>query len=139
MALAGAMTGALDARSEAIRKEIEEAENLREAAQHLLADYKRKQRDALGEAEEILAHAKVEAKRLAAQAEQDLEAGLRRRERAALDKIAQAEAKALQEVRNQAVDVALAATAKLLESNMDKARVNALVEESIKDISGKLH
>ena len=137
--IAGALNGALGARAEAIRKEIEEAQNLREEAQHLLAEYKRKQRDALSEAEEILAHAKLEAKRLTTQAEQDLEAALRRREQAAMDKIAQAEAKALQEVRNQAVDVAMAATAKLLESNMDQARANSLVEQSIQNVAGKLH
>lgn len=137
--IAAALTSALDARSEAIRKEILEAEKLREEAQHLLAEYKRKQRDALGEAEDILNHAKLEAKRLTAQAEQDLEAALNRREQAAMDKIAQAEAKALQEVREQAVDVAMAATAKLLEANLDQKREQALIEESIKNLSDKLH
>ena len=134
-----ALTGALDARGEAIGKEIAEAEKLREEAQHLLAEYKRKQRDALSEAEEILNHAKLEAKRLATQAEQDLEAALKRREQSAMDKISQAEAKALQEVRNQAVDVAMAATAKLLQANMDQGRENALIEDSIKSVSGKLN
>ncbi|MYH39134.1 MAG: hypothetical protein F4160_20310, partial [Rhodospirillaceae bacterium] len=43
----GAVTGALDARAESIRSEIEEAQRLREEAQGLLADYQRKQRDAL--------------------------------------------------------------------------------------------
>ena len=133
------VTGALDARGEAIRKEIMEAEKLREEAQHLLAEYKRKQRDAMGEAEEILNHAKQEAERLTAQAHEDLEAALKRREQAAMDKIAQAETKALQEVRNQAVDVAMVATAKLLEANIDEARGRALVEDSIKNLSEKLH
>lgn len=137
--IAGAMTGALDTRGEAIRKEIEEAEKLREAAQHLLAEYKRKQRDALSEADEILNHAKLEAKRLTAQGEEELEAALRRREQAALDKIAQAEAKALQEVRNQAVDVAIVATAKLLKSNMDQNRANMMIQDSIRGLSAKLH
>ena len=134
-----ALVGALDARGEAIRTEIQEAQNLREEAQRLLAEYKRKQRDALKEAEEILDHAKAEAIRLRSHAEQDLEAGLRRREQIAMEKIAQAEAKALQEVRNEAVDVALTATAKLIEANLDKGRANALVEQAIKDLSGKLH
>ncbi len=137
--IAAPLTGALDKRGEAIGKEIAEAEKLREEAQHLLAEYKRKQRDAFNEAEEILNHAKIEAKRLASQAEQDLEAALKRREQAAMEKISQAEAKALQEVRNQAVDVALRATAQLLEANLDQGRGNALVEKSIKDLADKLN
>ncbi len=137
--IASALTGALDARGAAIAKEIQEAERLREEAQHLLAEYKRKQRDALSEAEEILNHAQIEAKRLTAQAEQDLEAALKRREQSAMEKIAQAEAKALQEVRDQAVNLAMVATAKLLESHMDSARANDMVEQSIKSLSGRLN
>jgi F-type H+-transporting ATPase subunit b len=134
-----AMNAALDARGEAIGAEIEEAEKLREEAQHLLAEYKRKQRDALSEAEEILDHAKLEAQRLTAQAEKDIEAALRRREQAALDKISQAEAKALQEVRDQSIDVAMVAAAKLLESNLDNEGLNALVDDSIGNLSQKLN
>ena len=52
-------------------------------------------------------HAKVEAERLGKEAEKEMEAALKRREAAALEKIAQAEAKALAEVRGQAVDVCL--------------------------------
>ncbi len=135
----GAMNSALDARAKAIGAEIEEAEKLREEAQRLLAEYKRKQRDALSEAEEILDHAKLEAQRLTAQVEADIEAALRRREQAALDKIAQAETKALQEVRNQAIDVAMAAAAKLLESNLDNEGLNTLVDDSIGNLSQKLN
>ena len=134
-----AATAALDARGERIRAEIEEAQVLREEAQALLAEYKRKQRDALKDAEDISEHAKSEAVRLREQAEQDLEAALQRREQAAMDKIAQAEASALQEVREQAVDVALTATAKLIESNLDSERSNAMVEQAIRDLSDKLH
>ncbi len=134
-----AVNHALDARGDAIGAEIKEAEKLREEAQHLLAEYKRKQRDALSEAEEILDHAKLEAKRMTAQAEADTQTALRRREQAALDKIAQAEAKALQEVRNQAINVALAAAAKLLRSNLDNEGLRALADDSIGELSRKLN
>jgi len=133
------MFAALDKRGQRIGKEIEEAEALREEAQKLLADYKRKQRDAVKEAEEIVAHAKAEAGRLREQAQKDLEASLQRREQAAMEKIAQAEAQALQEIRNQAVDVALAATARLISDNLDQAKAASLVDEAIGDLSGKLN
>ena len=131
--------GALDARAERIRAEIEEAQALREEAQKTLAEYKRKQRDALKEAEAILDHAKVEAARLGEQAERDLAVALERREQAAVEKIAQAEAQALQEVRDQAIEMALAATAKLISDNLDKGRADAMVDRAIRDLSGKLH
>jgi F-type H+-transporting ATPase subunit b len=134
-----ALTGALDARSSRIRNELDEAQALREEAQKTVAEFKRKQRDALKEAELILDHAKIEAKRLAERAERDLEAALERREQAALDKIAQAEAQALQEVRDQAIDVALMATAKLLADNLGPERSGAIIDKAIRDLPGKLH
>jgi F-type H+-transporting ATPase subunit b len=129
---------ALDTRGARIRNELEEAHTLREEAQKLLAESKRKHRDAIKETEEILAHAKVEAARLREHAQQDLAAALRRREQAALDKIAQAEAKALREVRERAVDVALAATASLIAANLDQKKHAAIVDESIRGIADKL-
>jgi F-type H+-transporting ATPase subunit b len=134
-----ALSGALDARSSRIRNELNEAQALREEAQKTVAEFKRKQRDALKEAEQILDHAKIEAKRLAERAERDLEAALERREQAALDKIAQAEAQALQEVRDQAIDVALMATAKLLADNLGPERSGAMIDRAIRDLPGKLH
>src|SRR3546814_6728751 len=102
----------LDARAERIRAELDEAQRLREEAQKALAEYKRKQRDAAKEAEDLLANAKHEAELLRRQAAEDLKETLARREKAAIEKIAQAETQALQEVRAQAVDIAIAATAK---------------------------
>ncbi|KZD12489.1 F0F1 ATP synthase subunit B family protein [Oceanibaculum pacificum] len=131
--------GALDARAERIRLQIEEAQQLREDAQALLATYKRKQRDALKEAEDIVAHARDEAKRTQERAAAELEASLKRREAQALEKIAQAEAKAVQEVREKAVDVAMIATRKLLADQLDAKAANSLVDDAIAQIPTKLH
>ena len=137
--VSGALFQALDARADRIRGEIEEAQNLREEAQKLLAEYKRKQRDALKEAEEIAAHAGIEAERLQKQAEQDLEASLKRREATAVDKIAQAETEAIKEVRHQAVDLAVAATARLISESLDEEKAGAMIDQAVQGLSGKLH
>ena len=134
-----AATTGLDKRSEEIRKELEEAEALRVEAQKMLADHKRKQRDSEKEAEEMLAHAKAESQRMREKAHKDLEADLKRREQVALDKIAQAEANALKEVRSLTVELAVAATAKLLSENLDEATADDLVQSAIDDLDSKLH
>ncbi|HMA14742.1 MAG: F0F1 ATP synthase subunit B [Bacteroidota bacterium] len=133
------MLDALDARAERIRTELDEAQRLREEAQKALAEYKRKQRDAAKEAEDLLANARHEAELLRRQAAEDLKETLARREKAAIEKIAQAEAQALQEVRAQAVDIAIAATAKLLSENVDPQRDQSIVDQAIKDLGRKLH
>ncbi len=129
----------LDKRAQAIRDELDEAVRLREEAQALLAGYQRKQRDAVGEAEEIVEHAKAEAAHLAEQAEKDLEAALERRIKQAEEKIAQAEAQAVAEVRDLAVDVAIEATRQLIADNLDETKTTTLVDEAIADLDSKLH
>lgn len=137
--LGGKIAAALDTRSKAIAREIEEAAKLRDEAQALLASYQRKSRDALKEAEQILANAEAEARRIRDDAAAHLQTSLKRREQLALDKIAQAEARAVEDVRNAAVDVALAATRALIEQNLDADKSTALVEDAIKDLPKRLH
>ena len=86
-----ALTGALDNRATTIRAQIDEARRLREEAQAALAEAQRKHRDAAGEAEALIASAKEEARLLQAQAAENLETTLARREQLAMERIAQAE------------------------------------------------
>lgn len=134
-----ALTAGLDARAGRIKSHLDEAEKLREDAQSLLAEYQRKQHAAAEEAAGIVVQAKAEAERIREQAEADLEQALKRREQQAIEKIAQAEAEALGEVRNQAVDLAMAASRRLLADNIDEGKAARLVDEAIKDLSGRLH
>ena len=130
--------GGRGARSDKSQGELDEAAQLREEAQTLLATYDRKQRDATKEAEDILAHAEAEAKRLAETAAQDLAEALKRREQLALEKIAQAEAQAIDQVRDAAVDLALKTTRELIVRNLDDNRAQALIDGAIKDLPQKL-
>lgn len=133
------LTGALDARSAAIAAELEEARQLREEAQATLASYQRKQRDAAKDAERMLAHAQEEAKRLTVETEKSLEATLARHRALAEEKIAQAQARAMDEVRAEAVEIALAATERLLRERMTEAHGDALVDRAIGELPQKLN
>jgi F-type H+-transporting ATPase subunit b len=132
------MTGGLDQRAARIKADLDEARELREEAQAALANYQRKQRDAAKEAVEILRHAEEEAKRLTAEAEKSLAETLRRREAIARDKIAQAEAKAIGEVKDEAVEVALAATRALIAERLDAGRAEWLIDDAVRELPEKL-
>ena len=134
----GAMMGALDGRAQRIRHDIDEAQRLRDEAQALLADYQKKQKEAMSEAEAMVRQAEDEAKRLRARAEADLTASLKRREQQALDRIAQAEAQAVAEVRNLAADLAVAATQKILVERLDPAKAEGLVSDAIAELPRRL-
>lgn len=134
-----AVAAGLDSRSEKIRHALDEAAGLREEAQRLLVEYQRKQRDVARECAEIIAQAETEAARFAEQAAARLEASLQRREQRAIDKIAQAEADATQQVRDATVDIAIAATRKLLAGRLDQAAGGRLIDQAIDELPGKLH
>lgn len=130
---------ALDDRAGKIRAELDEARRLREDAQRLLADYQRKQRDGLKEAEQIVALAKSEAERAAAEAARELAAALERRQAQALEKIALAESKAVAEVRHIVVDVAVAAVRRMLAQELDAGRRSRLIDDAIAELPQLLH
>ena len=129
----------LDARGERIRNDIRRAEQLREEAQRELSDAQRRQREAEKEAEAIIAHARTEAKRLKERAEADLERQLERREQQTREKIEQAEQQAVQEVRDKAVDIAVAATHRLVQENLSEKKAGDMLDGAIKDTSTRLH
>ncbi|MBV8775565.1 MAG: F0F1 ATP synthase subunit B, partial [Alphaproteobacteria bacterium] len=126
-----ALGGGLDARAARIQGELEEARRLREEAEALVTQYRAQQQQAAAEAEAIVAHAQEEAERIAAQGARDLDAALLRRQRMAEERIAQAEAKALDEVRSVAIDVAIAAARDVIAGAIDQRRGSALLDEAI--------
>ena len=135
----GMLTSALDDRAKKISDDLDQARELREEAQVLLATYQRKQRDALKEAEEIIAHAKEEAMREAEQAEKKLEEAVARRQQAALNKIALAEAQAENEVRDTAIEIAIAAATAVVAQQVQGDRADALVDTAIQDLRRHLN
>jgi F-type H+-transporting ATPase subunit b len=134
-----AILGALDARSARIKAELDDAQRLREEAQAALASFQRRQRDAMSEADEIIRHAKEDAERMRKQAMEDLEQVLARREQLAMERIDQAEANAAAEVRNVAVDVAIAASRRLIADQLDEKKAQGLIDEAIADLPKRLH
>jgi len=135
----GTVTGTLDKRAETIRTELDDARRLREEAQSLLAEYQRKGREAETEAEEIVDQAKREAAALAGEAGRRLDEYVVSRTKLAEQKIAQAEAQAIQEVRALSANVSIAAAEKILGAKVKGAAADSLIARSIDEVKSKLH
>ena len=136
--LGGALIGKLDERSDRIRNELDEAVRLREEAQELLATCQRQQREAAQEAKRLLKHAAEEVERATKDAEARLTEQLARREQLAKEKIAQAEAQAIADIRDHAIDIAIAAAAEVIASGLDETGVNALIDRAIVGLEQRL-
>jgi F-type H+-transporting ATPase subunit b len=129
----------LDARADRIRAQLDEARSLRDEAERLLAEQQRKQIAAVKESEAIIAHAREEAERIHRESAANLEAAFGRREKMALDKIAQAEAQAVADVRSAAADAAVAAAEKILAVETKGQLAADLVARGVEDIRKKLN
>jgi F-type H+-transporting ATPase subunit b len=130
--------GALDNRGTQIQAELDEARRLKEEAEKLLAEYKRKQREAESEAKAIIDQANTEAKQIAADAKTRLEEFVARRTKMAETKIAQAEQQALGEVRAAAADAAVKAAERIVAETAKGTEGQALLESAIKDVKARL-
>ncbi|MFC3073827.1 F0F1 ATP synthase subunit B [Shinella pollutisoli] len=135
----GMMAKSLDARAAKISNELAEAKRLREEAQHLLAEYQRKRKDAEAEAAGIVAAAEREASALAAEARQKTEEYVARRNALSEQKIRQAEADAINAVRAAAVDLAVAAAEKVIAAKTDAATGKALFADAIGQVKTRLN
>lgn len=133
------LLGALDARSERIKAELDEAHRLRAEAEALLNDYKQKQTAYLKEAETILDTARRDADSLRAYSEKELKAALDLRMKQAVERIAQEEGKAIEDVRNHVVDIALAAARTLIVDHLSNIPQEELVKLALTDIERKIH
>lgn len=129
----------LDARSAKIAQELETARKLREEAEAVLAEYKKKQAEYTKEAEQILKRAREEADNNAALGDAQLKAALDARTANALEKIAQEEARAIADVRAHVVDISLAAARAVIMQHIEKTPQAELMKLALSDIDRKIH
>ena len=135
----GMVAKSLDARADQIRNDLSEAKRLREEAQHLLAEYQRKRKEAEADAAKIVAAAEREAEMIAAEAKQKTEEFVARRNALSEQKIKQAETDAVNAVRSAAVDLAIAAAEKVLASRADATVQADLFSQAVGEVKTRLN
>ncbi len=129
----------LDDRAARIKAELDEARKIKDEAVQLLAEYQRKRHAAEDEAQNIIAGAKAEAERLAAEAKIRIEDFVARRTKMAETKIAQAEAQAAADVRSAAAEAAIAAAEKILSAETKGKLAGELIAKGIDEVRKKLN
>ncbi len=131
--------GALDKRSAQINADLKQAAELRKEAEALLASYQQKQKEMLGEAERILQQTKSDAQAMAERAEAELKDSLEKRRAMAMQRIAQAETKAVQLVQQHVVDIAIAAAKTVVVEQMAGGYSADMLKLATADIDKKIH
>lgn len=127
----------LDERVKRISKELEDARCLREEAQHLLAEYQRKRFESEKEARDIISMALYEAETITADAHRKITEYVEHRNRIVEQKIALAEADALNTICSMAINLATAAAERIINSEIKRTGTDELFKESLQEI--KIH
>jgi F-type H+-transporting ATPase subunit b len=130
--------GALDARSERIRAELDEAQRLHEEAKALLAKYQSQLQEGEQLAGEIEAQAETERVRLEERMRTDYEAAVKRRTEQAMDRIQQEEQRAVAEVRARAADLAVRIARRLLTERIGDQEAHQMLQNAVQDVSRRL-
>jgi F-type H+-transporting ATPase subunit b len=129
----------LDDKISEIQKELQTAETLRVEAQEILAEYQRKQKDALNEAEKIVADAALQAKMMQDHAEQEWQKTMSRREEQLNERLLRIENNARNEIETYTARLAVNSTRKVLQGNLSAKSEKSLLEDTLKQVSSKIN
>lgn len=137
--LSRTVLGGLDGHAAKVRAELDAAKRLREEAQGLLGEHRRKLAQGEDQARQIVEHARADAERQIRRHQEELEASLRRRREAAEQRIAQEEARAIQELRAHAARLTIRASERLLSEQMDDDQRREMIDRALDEVGRKLH
>lgn len=129
-----ALAGMLDERSEKIKTDLDEARALRDAAMEELHQFQRLHREAAEEAKAILATAEATAERIRENAEKAAAETVKRREVQATAKIKAAETAMVNELRDRAAGLAVAAATEIISAKLDEKASLALIDTAAAEI-----
>jgi len=130
---------ALDRRAEAIAGELASVKRLREEAETVLVTYRERASGAASEAATILSDTHAETDRFTTEARAQMKSQIERRARQAQERIAQAEANAMAEIRALAADAAVSAAQKIIAARLGEEKAASLISEGIADVQSRLN
>ena len=125
---------ALDRRQESIRKSLDDARQAKEELERLHRESARILAEARGEADKILARTREDANRFRDELKQKAQAEAANVVKNAERQIELETARALQQIRAEAVDLSVAIASKILQRNVSKEDNQRLIEETFKRI-----
>ena len=132
----GPILGALQAREDGIQKTLDRASHERSEAAKLLEEHRQQMADARRQAQQMIAEGKEAGERV----RQDIEEKARAEGDAMIERaresIEREKDAALDELRKESVDLALAAAAKLLQASLDDKKDRELVMGFIDEFGG---
>jgi F-type H+-transporting ATPase subunit b len=128
------LLAALDERQQAVRQSLDEARKAREEVQRVQADAARILNEARSQAESIIADTRADANRLRDELRQKAQADAASLLRNAERQIELDTARALQTIRQEAVELSVTLASKLLQRNLTRDDNERLIEDTLRKL-----
>jgi F-type H+-transporting ATPase subunit b len=133
------LLSALDARQNAIRKSLDDAQNAQQELERLNRESALILNKARAEADQIIVTGRADAERLREDMRQKARAEGEAIVKNAERQIQLETARALQQIRTEAVDLSVMIASKLIQRNLTKEDNDRLIEEALRQVSGPQH
>ena len=130
---------ALDSRQNAIRKSLDDAQRARQELERLNQESALIVNKARAEADQIIVGSRADAERLREDMKQKARAEADSIVKSAERQIQLETARALQQIRAEAVDLSVMIASKLIQRNLTKEDNERLIEEALKQVQGPQH
>jgi F-type H+-transporting ATPase subunit b len=128
---------ALERRQESIRKSLDDAQQAKQELERLNVESQRILSAARAEADQVLSSTRSDANRFREELKQKAQAEAAGIVKNAEKQIQMETARALQQIRTEAVDLSVAIASKLLERNVSREDNERLIEETFKEIDAR--
>ena len=123
----------LDENISNIKKQIDEADKLKEDSKNILTEHEKKISNSKAEVKQMINKASEEAEKNVIKTNQDFHNLMDSRKKNAEEKIKQLKNKALKDIKNASVKIAIESVEKLIKNSLDKSKLDKIYNSSLEE------
>ena len=116
-----------------IKNQLDEADKLKEDAKNILTEHEKKISNSKVEVKQMINKASEEAEKNVIKTNQDFHNLMESRKKNAEDRIKQLKTKALKDIKNASVKIAIESVEKLVKNSLDKSKLDKIYSSSIEE------
>ena len=116
-----------------IKKQISEAEKLKEDAKNILTDHEKKISNSKKEVKEMINKANEEAEKNVVRINKEFHDSMENRKKNAEERIRQLKNQATKDIKNASIKIALESVEKLIKNSLDKSKLDKIYSSSIEE------
>ena len=123
----------LDENINNIKKQIDEADKLKDDSKNILTEHEKKISNSKAEVRQMINKASDEAERNVIKTNQDFHNLMDARKKNAEERIKQLKIKALKDIKNASVKIAIESVEKLIKNSLDKSKLDKIYNSSLEE------